>query len=72
MIEGQKAVKSYMTGTNGYLECLNQKEQKVAEADTEEAKATRLEAYNGAVADMETVAANFNTEIKKWKAQPAK
>jgi len=72
MIKGQKAVKTYMAGTNQYLECLNKQEQENAETDTDEIKASRVQAYNAAVADMEQIAASFNGEIKRWKAQSDK
>ncbi len=71
MIEGQQAVKAYMAGTNQYLECLTQQSKDSAETDTDETKAVRLQSYNAAVTDMEEVAASFNGEIKKWKAQGA-
>lgn len=69
MIEGQQAVKAYMADTNQYLDCLSQQEKENAETETDETKAARLQSYNAAVADMEQVAASFNGEIKKWKAQ---
>jgi hypothetical protein len=53
MVDGQKAVKAYVSGT---------------EADPEEG-AARVEMHNAAVDEMEAVASEFNEEIREYKAK---
>ena len=69
MIDGQKAVKTYVAGTEAYLECLNVEEQETdAEADSE-LVLQRIDEHNAAVDEMEKVAADFNEEIREYKAK---
>jgi hypothetical protein len=69
MVEGQKAVKAYVAGTEAYLECLSEENEKSSEELAEEEIARRVEMHNAAVDDMEKVAAQFNEEIREYKAQ---
>ena len=68
MVEGQKAVKTYVTGTEAYLECMSA-ENESAEEMTPEEQAERVNAHNAAVDEMEAVAAQFNEEIREYKAK---
>ena len=71
MIAGQKAVKGFVAGVEEYLDCLTAGEEA---ADEEEAEVTaqRIERHNAAVDEMEKVAADFNAEIRAYKAKQAK
>ena len=69
MVEGQKAVKAYVAGTEAYLECLSGENEKSSEELAEEEIAERVVMHNAAVDDMEKVAAQFNEEIREYKEQ---
>ena len=69
MVDGQKAVKAYVSGTEAYLDCLTAEgDEAGAEADPEEV-AARVEMHNAAVDEMEAVASEFNEEIREYKAK---
>ena len=76
MLESQKAVKAYITAMETYLACLEQQEADAVAGLgelSEEEKATRDAAftkkYNAAVEQMEIIAAQFNEEVRAYKAQ---
>jgi hypothetical protein len=72
MVEGQKAVKTYVDATegeNGYLACLTAEGEAAGEKEEAEAKMARIEKYNAAVGDMEKVATDFNEQIRTYKAR---
>jgi len=69
MVEGQKAVRVYVAGTEAYLECLNAMDQDAGGEANPEVELARIEAHNGAVDEMEQVAAEFNEQIKEYKAK---
>lgn len=69
MVEGQKAVKAYVTETEAYLDCLNEEGAAAAEEETPEQQHARIELHNEAVDDMEALAAAFNEEIRAYKAK---
>ncbi len=81
MLAGQKAVKAFQEANMDYMKCLEalftEAEETVkAGADlTEEALAEAqktyteaVEAYNAAVSTEESVAGQFNTEVREYKA----
>lgn len=69
MVDGQKAVKAYVTATEAYLDCLNsQSAEAGAEADPD-VEFARIEEHNSAVDEMEKVAGDFNEEIREYKAK---
>jgi len=81
MLAGQKAVKTFQTANMEYMKCLEQvfttAEAKVKEgadsadeavAEAQKAYTEAVEAYNAAVSAEETVAGQFNTEIREYKA----
>ncbi|MEP5837506.1 MAG: hypothetical protein ABJ322_07295 [Marinobacter sp.] len=69
MVDGQKAVKAYVTATEAYLDCLNSKSAEAgAEADPD-AELARIEEHNAAVDEMEKIAGEFNDEIREYKAK---
>jgi hypothetical protein len=68
MVEGQKAVKVYVAGTEAYLDCLvAQAAEAGGEADPD-AELARIDKHNAAVDEMDAVAAKFNEEIREYKA----
>ncbi len=69
MVEGQKAVKAYVSETEAYLACLSAEDEAVAGEISEEEMAARVAMHNAAVDDMEAVAARFNEEIREYKAK---
>ena len=67
MVDGQKAVKEYVAGTEAYLACLTEQEAEAGgEADPELAM-QRVDMHNAAVDEMEQIAAQFNEEIREYK-----
>jgi hypothetical protein len=75
MLAGQTAVKDYMAAMETYLSCIEQEEKDTVASMTEiteEEKASRDEAltkkYNAAVEEMELVAAQFNEQVRAYKA----
>lgn len=76
MIDGQKAVKAYMAGVEDYLACIEAAENDAVEKlqePTEEVLQQRTDVlnkkHNAAVEEMEIVAAQFNNEVRAYKAQ---
>ena len=73
MIEGQKAVKSYMAAMEEYLECIDKESgaaEKAAEDEdaAKEQRAMLISKHNAAVDEMESVAEAFNQEIGAFNA----
>jgi hypothetical protein len=68
MVEGQKAVKTYVTETEAYLDCLTA-EGEAAVEEAPEVSMARIADHNKAVDDMEAVANDFNEEIREYKAK---
>jgi hypothetical protein len=67
MIDGQKAVKAYVTGTDAYLDCLTTEDTEVGAEANPDAALARVNEHNAAVDEMEKVAAEFNEEIREYK-----
>ena len=76
MIDSQKSVKDYMAAMENYLACL-EKEEEQARAALESADEEMLrerdevlaKKHNAAVEEMEIVAAEFNEQVRAYKAQ---
>ena len=79
MLAGQKAVKSFQEANMDYMKCMEARieaAKKAGEdAETEDARdaavetyTTAIEAYNKAVSAEETVAGDFNTQVREYKA----
>jgi len=82
MLDGQESVKMFQAANMDYLRCLEaafteaEKTAKNAEEKTETAKAMAayskaVEAYNTAVSKEESVAGEFNTQIREYQAKNA-
>lgn len=76
MLEGQRNVKDYVTSMEAYLECIVTEEKnaraKMENLDPEDEQQREdmlNKKYNAAVDEMETIAANFNTEVQAFRAK---
>ena len=76
MIASQKSVKAYMAAMESYLECIETEEQDALASMEDIDDATRVERaealnkkHNAAVDEMEIVAAEFNEQVRAYKAQ---
>lgn len=76
MLEAQKSVKDFKASMEAYLECLDAEEKAAVEQledPTKEELSDRQEAlnkkYNAAVEELEIVAAEFNEQVRLFKAQ---
>jgi hypothetical protein len=76
MIASQKSVKTYMAAMEKYLACIESEETDAVaqlEAPTKDELAQRQllvsKKHNAAVDEMEIVAAEFNNEVRSYKAQ---
>ena len=79
MLAGQKAVKTFQEANMDYMKCM---EARIAaaksageDAETKDARkaaadtyTTAIEAYKAAVSAEETVAGDFNTQVREYKA----
>lgn len=76
MVAGQRSVKQFMADMESYLACIDE-EDKQTRAGIEErdpiVDAQRdemlVKKHNAAVEDMETVAAQFNEQVRAYKAR---
>ena len=76
MVAGQKGVKKFMTALEEYLVCIEDEDKQnragieepdpIVEAQRDE---MLVKKHNAAVDDMEKVAAEFNEEVKAYKAR---
>lgn len=82
MLDGQQSVKTFQSANMDYMKCLEaafadaEKTAKNADDKTEAAKAMAsyseaVDAYNTAVSKEESVAGEFNTQIREYKAANA-
>ena len=82
MLDGQEAVKTFQSANMAYMKCLEtefadaEQAAENAEDKTEAAKAMAtyaeaVDAYNAAVAREESIAGEFNTQIREYKASNA-
>ena len=76
MLAGQTAVKEYVSAMEEYLACIEKEEQEtlatMADLSDEELAsrdAALTKKYNAAVEEMELVAAQFNEEVRAYKAK---
>jgi environmental stress-induced protein Ves len=76
MLAGQTAVKEYMTAMETYLTCIEQEEKdtvasmtEITEEERASRDATLTKKYNAAVEEMELLAAQFNEEVRAYKAK---
>lgn len=74
MIEGQKAVKSFMAAMDVYLACLEEQTSAAATEGedpeiTQQREAVAGKRHNAAIDDMEVLAAAFNEQVRAYKDQ---
>jgi DNA repair ATPase RecN len=69
MNEAQQRVQGYMAKMQQYLDCLEQEEAALPEDQrTAEARSLTVKRYNAAVEAMESLAAQFNEQVRAYKA----
>lgn len=69
MATAQAAVKQYMADMETYMNCLDAEAAAIpADQQTPEQQALAVKRHNAAVDAMENVAAQFNTQVKAFKA----
>ena len=74
LLDAQGQVKTYMAAMEEYLACLSQELEAAGDDAPAEFKSLMVTRHNTAVSEMETVAADFNTQVQAYKAanpQPA-
>ena len=76
MLAGQTAVKDYMASMETYLACIEQEEKDtvasmsdITEEEVANRDAALTKKYNAAVQEMELLAAQFNEEVRAYKAK---
>lgn len=76
MLAGQRNVKQYVTEMEAYLDCIVAEEKTarstmsdLAPEDEQQREDMLNKKYNAAVDEMETVAANFNTEVQAFRGR---
>lgn len=76
MLEGQRAVKQYVSEMEAYLQCIEDEEaaarltmEEMSAEDEEERERVFSKKYNAAVDEMERTAAQFNAEVQAYRAQ---
>ncbi len=77
MVAGQRGVKKFMADLEEYIACIEEEKDKKNRANIEEPdpidQALRdemlIKKHNAAVDDMEKVAAQFNEEVRTYKAR---
>jgi hypothetical protein len=69
MVDGQKAVKAYVAGTEAYLDCLVAETPEAGGVADPDAEIERVDKHNAAVDEMDAVADKFNEEIREYKAR---
>ncbi len=68
MVAGQKQVKQYMANMQAYLDCIDGDSAAADEKQTDEQRSTHVQMYNAGVDAMESLAAQFNAEVRAYKA----
>lgn len=74
MIQGQRAIKGYMEAMNTYLDCIDEETRaSIEEGEAPEVTAERErllgQKHNAAVDEMETLAADFNAQVRAYKTR---
>jgi len=57
-----------MANMQAYLDCIDAESAAVGEEQTDEQRSTHVQMYNAGVDAMESLAAQFNAEVKAYKA----
>jgi hypothetical protein len=69
MNEAQRRMQGYMAKMQQYLDCLEQEEAALPEDQrTTETRALTVKRYNAAVEAMESLAAQFNEQVRAYRA----
>ena len=68
MLAGKAKVDQYMDNMYAYLDCLEAEEAALGEELTDEQRAMSVQLYNAGVDALEQMAAQFNAEVRAYKA----
>ncbi len=69
MLAGRDAVQQYMAEMDDYLTCLDKEAKSLGEEETPEQKQMHVARHNAAVDQMETIAAQFNEQLRAYKSR---
>ena len=69
MIAGRDAVQKYLAEMDEYLACLDAEAAAIGEEETPEQKQLHVQRHNSAIDQMETVAAQFNEQLRAYKSK---
>lgn len=69
MIAGRDAVQKYMSDMDEYLACLDVEATDIGEEQTPEQKQLHVQRHNSAIDQMETIAAQFNEQLRAYKSK---
>ena len=69
MVEAQSLVKQFMAEMELYLACLDEEEAALSEPPTDEQRAAHTQLHNKAVDSMESVATQFNEQVRVFKKE---
>jgi len=67
LLAAQGSIREYMASMNEYLDCVNDELTAAGDDAPAEYKAIMLSRHNAAVAEMETVAEDFNLEVQAYR-----
>ncbi|MBH97629.1 MAG: hypothetical protein CMM56_04155 [Rhodospirillaceae bacterium] len=67
LLAAQGAIREYMASMNEYMDCVDAELTAAGDDAPEEYKAIMLSRYNAAVAEMETIASDFNVEVQAYR-----
>ena len=67
LITAQGGVRTYITGMEAYLACVNEELDAAGDDAPAEYKAIMFSRHNAAVAEMEAIAASFNEQVQAYK-----
>ena len=67
LMTAQTGVRTYITGMEAYLECVDQELDATGDDAPAEYKAILFSRHNAAVAEMEAIAASFNEQVQAYK-----
>ncbi|MBT8443547.1 MAG: hypothetical protein HKN81_11370 [Gammaproteobacteria bacterium] len=69
LVDAQSLIKKYMAEMEGYLECLDLEDANLGREPTAEEAQMHNQRHNAAVDEMESVAADFNEQVRAYKKQ---
>ena len=68
LVATQAGIQEYMGAMEEYLTCVDDELTAAGDGAPAEYRAIQLSRYNAAIAEMEAIAADFNTEVQAFRA----